>query len=524
MTQTTQKCPLCAETIPLVSPRCEFCGAEFSVTSTGYCQTCHVIRDADESGHCRVCGEGVTDWQFSTSLKEPLPKPAAAHPPRLAAATPEPPPPGEIEATELVVLPIRGEGVNLRSSAIFLDLLFMALLYLVVLVLIMLTTRGFENLTSIDYSTILSNMDNILALVLIPIVWFTYFFLLEGAFGATPGKLLSRLRVIKKGGGRISFWQAAVGAALGILEINPIGAIVIWLTPLKQRFGDLLAGTLVVNREKLHKAEFNPPAIAFEFHDYRRVAFSQIASGVIHKFGLIRVLRMRGTPLTGSPKQLTVNGQFFRAEFDMLCRNIERRYGLHFPEVIMVWRLLAVLFFVFGTLAVVVFSISQLSGKNPSPSLPGVFSTSTPGASAIYRLTATSLPTATPYPTQTPIPLPIEINFDTLSDYPVSQPVILVGRLTLFSSTFCNNTCGLLLENPDKPTQKITIFVPVGDGNNQMKPLPESYTKSDIQVRLDDGTLAVIGYRIRVTGKVCETTGGEPCISDITKIELFQVK
>jgi hypothetical protein len=39
----TKKCPLCAETIPLAPRKCEFCGARFNVSSSGYCQTCHLV-------------------------------------------------------------------------------------------------------------------------------------------------------------------------------------------------------------------------------------------------------------------------------------------------------------------------------------------------------------------------------------------------------------------------------------------------------------------------------------------------
>ena len=140
--------------------------------------------------------------------------------------------------------------------------------------------------------------------------------------------------------------------------------------------------------------------------------------------------------------------------------------------------------------------------------------------------TATKVPTPTRIPTRTPTPMPIEVNFDTIGNYPVGRLVKLVGRLAMFSSTYCyyNHTCGLLLENPSKPSQTITIFVTVGYEPNQMKPLPNPYTKSDIQVRLDDGTYAAIGFRIIVTGRICETTGGEPCITDIIKIELWQLR
>ena len=87
-----------------------------------------------------------------------------------------------------------------------------------------------------------------------------------------------------------------------------------------------------------------------------------------------------------------------------------------------------------------------------------------------------------------------------------------------------NNECGLLLENPDNTSQKITIFIIAGDEPNQLKPVPETYTKADIKVRLDDGTYALVGYRLRLTGRVCKTTDGDPCIDDIRKVELYQVK
>jgi hypothetical protein len=55
-------------------------------------------------------------------------------------------------------------------------------------------------------------------------------------------------------------------------------------------------------------------------------------------------------------------------------------------------------------------------------------------------------------------------------------------------------------------------------------PCPPHHKKSVIRVRLNDGTYANIGYRIRVLGRVCKTMGGEVCISDITSIDLVTVK
>lgn len=141
--------------------------------------------------------------------------------------------------------------------------------------------------------------------------------------------------------------------------------------------------------------------------------------------------------------------------------------------------------------------------------------------------TRTPIPTNTLRPTRTPTPAPLEITFDTIGNYPTGRLVILRGQLVMFSSTRCDTDCGMLLANPFDTSQKITIFVTLGESRentlpNQMRPLPDPYSKSDIQVRLDDGTYAGIGSRVIVTGGICETTSGNPCIHDIIKIEAWR--
>ena len=175
-------------------------------------------------------------------------------------------------------------------------------------------------------------------------------------------------------------------------------------------------------------------------------------------------------------------------------------------------RILGGVLLVFG-----VFAIIAIAG-------PTIFAVPTPTPTATRRPTVTPRPTATRTRTRTKTPLPVDISFDTLDEIPTGTIVILTGRLVLFSSTRCGTSCGLLLGNPAKISQTITIFVvQAKEGatplRNQMKHLPGSYSKSDIQVRMNDGSYAGIGNIIMVTGRKCKTTTDASCIDSIIKME-----
>ena len=76
MESQSKKCPMCAEDIPLTTVTCEYCNAQFTVISTGYCQNCHQVQEADETGQCRVCGNAVMDLRVESRLIEgPAQKP-----------------------------------------------------------------------------------------------------------------------------------------------------------------------------------------------------------------------------------------------------------------------------------------------------------------------------------------------------------------------------------------------------------------------------------------------------------------
>lgn len=84
---------------------------------------------------------------------------------------------------------------------------------------------------------------------LLILIILAYYIVLEGLLGATIGKLILGLRVVKLDGSAIG-WRASVVRNLlrfvdGIV-FYLLGAILIWVSPLRQRLGDRLAGTSVI--------------------------------------------------------------------------------------------------------------------------------------------------------------------------------------------------------------------------------------------------------------------------------------
>lgn len=83
-------------------------------------------------------------------------------------------------------------------------------------------------------------------------VIFLYFVFLEGIFGATAGKRLLKLRVIRVDGGNPGILRAITRNLLRIVDslpaLNILGVVLILSSSDRTRFGDRVAGTRVISR------------------------------------------------------------------------------------------------------------------------------------------------------------------------------------------------------------------------------------------------------------------------------------
>lgn len=132
-------------------------------------------------------------------------------------------------------------GVGLRAIAAIIDT---ALLFIVGY-LIALATGG-----ATEQGFLLQGVPFFFWLV----IALAYYIVMEARSGATLGKRVMQLKVVKLEGGAPLDWQASI--ARNVLRLIDglffylIGAIVVWTSDKKQRLGDKVAGTVVVRALK----------------------------------------------------------------------------------------------------------------------------------------------------------------------------------------------------------------------------------------------------------------------------------
>ncbi len=161
---------------------------------------------------------------------------------------------------------LRYQGVGIRFAATLIDSLvidFIAWIFIALAIgsafstiaPIQPATSGDINATIAQFNSTVTQVSGALsagiavAVFLALIVWFLYYTLLEGHYGQTLGKWFVKIKVVKENGAKISYSDAAIRTILRIIDgifDYLVGAILIWTSDKKQRFGDRLAHTVVV--------------------------------------------------------------------------------------------------------------------------------------------------------------------------------------------------------------------------------------------------------------------------------------
>lgn len=94
--------------------------------------------------------------------------------------------------------------------------------------------------------------------LLLMLLWFLYFPVMESLFGYTAGKGLFDLKVVMEDSRKkVSFWRAWVRHMFDFLDamlIIGIVVITIWKSPYPRRIGDFMADTIVIPEEELTEA------------------------------------------------------------------------------------------------------------------------------------------------------------------------------------------------------------------------------------------------------------------------------
>jgi uncharacterized RDD family membrane protein YckC len=161
---------------------------------------------------------------------------------------------------------LRHQSVGIRFAATVIDSLVLGLISWILIVLaigsafssvapIQPATTGDLNATVAQINATLTQVSGALsagivaAAIITLIVWFLYYTLLEGRYGQTIGKWFVKIKVVKEDDAPISYGDAAVRTILRIIDglfDYLVGAILIWTSDKKQRLGDRLAHTVVV--------------------------------------------------------------------------------------------------------------------------------------------------------------------------------------------------------------------------------------------------------------------------------------
>ncbi len=157
-----------------------------------------------------------------------------------------------IETPEHVLLERRLAGIGSRFLAGLLDSLIIAGIY--VLLIIIAVVSGLVAFFGTDsWAEDMATWSFALLVVVFFLVYWGYFVFFEmGTNGQSPGKKWQNIRVVKDGGGAITFTDVAVRNLLRAVDgiaFYGVAGVCMFVSRKAQRLGDLAAGTVLVSEK-----------------------------------------------------------------------------------------------------------------------------------------------------------------------------------------------------------------------------------------------------------------------------------
>lgn len=160
-----------------------------------------------------------------------------------------------IETPEQIDLEFELVGLGTRTVSWILDAGIKWLITFA-LIIVFMATIGFIGWRIEDPD--FAKFGGTFTMMVVAFFWIVYDIIFELCWsGQTPGKRLMCARVVRDGGAPVDFTSSCIRNFLAMADFLPVGyllgAMLIALTPKRQRLGDIAAGTIIV-RERKHGA------------------------------------------------------------------------------------------------------------------------------------------------------------------------------------------------------------------------------------------------------------------------------
>lgn len=204
-------------------------------TSGRACPQCGApVREG--ASFCGSCGHRLGGRPAEARSTAPRVSSAAVPPQRSAAPAAAP--------TAQPAAPSRYAGVGQRAMATIIDTVLMGLGYFAI------SAVGVALASATGSGRNLGDTVTYGAGCLVGGLWFAYFIVMEARSGATLGKKILGIRVVKEDGSPCGFGASLVRNTLRVIDGlfgYLLGAILIWVSDRNQRLGDRVANTVVVS-------------------------------------------------------------------------------------------------------------------------------------------------------------------------------------------------------------------------------------------------------------------------------------